>query len=137
MKSSKKIPYQGEIRSSKRTIIPEQGEIWLVEFPKTSESRKPIRPCLIISNDQQNIYDEEVIGLPLTTEEVIPGEVQPFEIPVVANKETGLEKDSRILTNRIHTFNKELRLLKRLGRVSEEVWERVLGSLWGGITGKR
>ncbi|CAG8719164.1 17875_t:CDS:2, partial [Cetraspora pellucida] len=84
-----------------------------------NESRKPIRPCLIISNNQQNIYDEEVIALPLTTEEVIPGEVQSFEIPVVA-KETGLDVDSRILTNRIHTFNKELRLLKRLGRVSEE-----------------
>ncbi|CAG8833730.1 13518_t:CDS:2, partial [Racocetra persica] len=45
------------------------------------------------NNDQQNIYDEEVIGLPLTTEEVIKGEVQSFEIPIRANKETGLDVD--------------------------------------------
>ena len=76
--------------------IPRQGEIWLVEFPKTKESRKPFRPCLVISNDNQNIYDEEVIALPLTTEEVIEGEIQPFEIPIEANKETGLDENSRI-----------------------------------------
>ena len=92
-----------------------------MKFPKTKENRKPFRPCLIISNNNQNIYDEEVISLPLTTEEVIPGEVQPFEIPVESNKETGLDENSRILTNRVHTFNKELRLIKRLGQIQPEV----------------
>jgi len=58
--------------------IPQQGELWLVEFSKNTENRKPYRPCLIISNNQQNLYDEEVIALPLTTKEVIEGEVQPF-----------------------------------------------------------
>jgi|SRR6185312_2941984 len=111
-------------QSSKK--IPKQGEIWLVKFPKTRESRKPFRPCLVISNDSQNIYDEEIIVLPLTTEEVIPGEIQPFEIPFQSNKETGLEEDSRILTNRIHTFNKELRLIKRLGQVGPEIWNQIL-----------
>ena len=86
-----------------------------MEFPKTKESRKPFRPCLVISNDSQNTYDEEVIALPLTTEEVIEGEIQSFEIPVKTNKETGLDEESRILANRIHTFNKELRLIKKLG----------------------
>jgi mRNA-degrading endonuclease toxin of MazEF toxin-antitoxin module len=41
---------------SKARNIPKRGEIWLVEFPLTKESRKPIRPCLIISNDIQNEY---------------------------------------------------------------------------------
>lgn len=135
--SSKKNPKQGEIRSSERISIPRQGEIWLVEFPKTKESRKPFRPCLIISNDNQNIYDEEVIALPLTTEEVIKGETQPFEIPIESNKETGLDEDSRILTNRIHTFNKELRLIKKLGQVNPEIWNGVLISLWEGLAGKK
>ena len=92
-----------------------------MEFPKTKESRKPICPCLVISNDSQNIYDEEVIALPLTTEEVIKGEIQPFEIPVETNKQTGLDEESRILTNRIHIFNKELRLIKKLGQVNPEI----------------
>lgn len=115
--------------------IPFQGEIWLVEFPKAKESRKPFRPCVVISNDEQNIHDEEVIVLPLTTEEIIPGEVQPFEIPVENNQETGLDEPSRILTNRIHTINKELRLVKRLGKIDQEIWEEMSNSLW--ITIKR
>jgi hypothetical protein len=65
----------------------------------------------------------------LTTEEVIPGEIQPFEISVESNKETGLDEGSRVLTNRIHTFNKELRLIKRLGKIKPEIWNRVLISL--------
>lgn len=75
----------------------------------------------MISNNNQNIYDEEVIALPLTTEAVIPGEIQPFEIPIESNKETGLDEDSRILTNRIHTFDKELRLVKQLGQIKSEI----------------
>jgi mRNA-degrading endonuclease toxin of MazEF toxin-antitoxin module len=101
----------------------------LVEFPKTTESRKPFRPCLVISNNNQNIYDGEVIALPLTTEEVIADEIQPFEIPIQSNRETGLDEASRILTNRIHTFDKKLRLLRRLGQASPEIWNRVLVSL--------
>ena len=135
----KKIPKQGKRikeSSSQMPHIPRQGEIWLVAFPKTKESRKPFRPCLVVSNDNQNIYDEEIIALPLTTEEVISGEIQPFEILIKSTKETGLDEDSRILTNRIHTFNKELRLLKRLGQVKPEIWNQVLISLWEGLAGK-
>jgi mRNA-degrading endonuclease toxin of MazEF toxin-antitoxin module len=112
-----------------KSKIPYQGEIWLIEFPKTKESRKPFRPCLVISNDEQNIYDEEAIVLPLTTEEVIAGEIQPFEIPVESNSETGLDEPSRILTNRIHTVNKELRLREKLGKIDLETWKKVLTSL--------
>jgi len=101
--------------------IPYQGEIWLVEFPQNKESRKPIRPCLVISNNLQNKYDEEIIVFAITTQEVIKGEIQLFEIPVEANQETGLDKPSRILLNRIHTMDKELRLLKRLGHINQEI----------------
>jgi mRNA-degrading endonuclease toxin of MazEF toxin-antitoxin module len=100
--------------------IPKQSEIWLVKFPKNKEGRKPFRPCVIISNDNQNKYDEEVIIMPLTTEEVITGEIQPFEIPVMVNSKTGLKKPSRILTNRIHTIDKELRLIEKLGKIDQE-----------------
>ena len=93
----------------------------MAKFNQVRETRKPFRPCLIISNEQQNIYDEEIIILPLTTEQVITGEIQPFEVLITDNKETGLKEPSRILTNRIHTIDKELRLIKRLGKVDQEV----------------
>ena len=44
------LPKQGEIQR------PRQGEIWLVEFSPTKEDRKPIRPCLVISDNIQNEY---------------------------------------------------------------------------------
>ena len=116
MAESKKAPQQGETKN-----IPCQGEIWLVEFPKTKESRKPIRPCLVISNNLQNKHDEQVIVAAITTQEVIPREIQFFEIPIIANRETGLDENSRILLNRIHTVDKKLRLLKRLGKIKPEI----------------
>jgi mRNA-degrading endonuclease toxin of MazEF toxin-antitoxin module len=119
----------------KTAKIPYQREIWIVEFPKTTESRKPLRPCVVvISNDEQNIYDKEVIVLPLTTEEVISGEIQPFEILVKNNSATGLDEPSRILTNRVHTIDKELRLREKLGKISLETWKKLLSSLWVVIT---
>jgi mRNA-degrading endonuclease toxin of MazEF toxin-antitoxin module len=44
--------------------------------------------------------------------------VQFFEVPVEINQKTGLEEPSRILLNRIHTLNKNLRLIKKLGQVN-------------------
>src|SRR4051794_239643 len=99
---------------------PRQGEIWLIRFNQIKEPRKPFRPCLIISHDNQNQNDEEIIVSPLTTQEVIKGEVQFFEVSVEDNKETGLDESSRILLNRIHTIDKELRLIKRLGKVDNK-----------------
>jgi mRNA interferase MazF len=92
-----------------------------VNFKQAKETRKPYRPCLILSSDQQNIHDHEVIILPITTDEVIKGEVQLFEITIEVSQETGLDAPSRILTNRIHTIDKELRLIKKLGRISQEI----------------
>jgi mRNA-degrading endonuclease toxin of MazEF toxin-antitoxin module len=105
-------------KSNKR--IPQQGEIWLVNFKKIKEASKPFRPCLVISNNDQNESDEEVIVSPLTTQEVIAGEIQFFEVLVEASQETGLDEPSRILLNRIHTIDKELRLIKKLGRLDRK-----------------
>ena len=99
---------------------PRQGEIWLIRFNQIKETRKPFRPCLIISHDNQNQNDEEIIVSPLTTQEVIVGEVQLFEVLVENNQETGLDEPSRILLNRIHTIDKELRLIKKLGKVDNK-----------------
>ena len=107
--------------NKKTSDFPKQGEIWLVNFQKIKETVKPYRPCLIISNNDQNECDEEVIIVPLTTQEVIKGEVQLFEVLVENNQETGLDEPSRILLNRIHTIDKELRLIKRLGKVDSEI----------------
>ena len=117
--------------------FPKQGEIWLVNFKKIKETSKPYRPCLVISNNEQNEFDEEVIVVPLTTREVIAGEVQFFEVPVEINQKTGLEEPSRILLNRIHTLNKNLRLIKKLGQVNAKTWAQVWKALWVVFTGRK
>jgi len=48
------------------------------------------------------------------------GEIQFFEVLVENNQEIGLDELSRILLNRIHTIDKELRLIKKLGKVDNK-----------------
>lgn len=82
-------PKQGEVRR-----IPRQGQIWLVEFPKVKESRKPTRPCLVISDNVQNECDEWIVVIPLTTEDI---------------------ENIQSLKNSVRTFNKVLlNLLKSI-----------------------
>ena len=114
---------------------PLQGEIWLIKFDQVKETRKPFRPCLIISHDNQN--DEEIIVSPLTTQAVIRGEIQFFEVLVENNQEIGLDEPSRILLNRIHTIDKELRLIKKIGKVDNKTWNQVWNALWIVFTGKK
>ena len=126
-----------EEKMTNNKSFPKQGEVWLINFKKLKETSKPYRPCLVISNNEQNEFDEEVIVSPLTTQEVIVGEVQLFEVLVENNQETGLDEPSRILLNRIHTIDKELRLIKRLGKVDSEIWSQVWKALWIVFAGKK
>lgn len=123
--------------SKKANGFPKQGEIWLVNFKKIKETSKPYRPCLVISNNEQNEFDEEVIVSPLTTQEVIAGEIQFFEVPVEVSQKTGLDEPSRILLNRIHTVDKKLRLIKKLGQADSKVWRQVWKGLWTVFTGRK
>ena len=56
--------------SNKALPLPKQGQIWLVKFPPTKEDRKPIRPCLVISDNIQNQYGKWIVVVPLTTEDI-------------------------------------------------------------------
>src|SRR4051795_2611959 len=92
---------------------PKRGEIWLVDYnykPKQGKEReleiaskiKKIRPSLVISNDAQNEYDEEIIMVPLSSQglEII----RPHELFIKKNKKNGLEADSKILFNRLRNI---------------------------------
>ncbi len=98
--------------SNKLLPLPKQGEIWLVEFPKTKESRKPIRPCLVISGDIQNKYGKWIVVIALTTEDI--DNIEPFEVLVKNTPETGLDYPSKLQFNYPRTVDRE-RLKERLG----------------------
>lgn len=93
-----------------------------MEFPPAKESRKPIRPVLIISDNIQNEHDEWIAVVPITTEDI--ENIEPFEVFTKNTQETGLDYPSKIQLIYPFTIDKE-RLKKYLGIASREVIEQV------------
>src|SRR5437016_12329489 len=89
MKKTSKLPKRGEMQS-----IPHRGEIWLVKFKKAKETPKTFRPCLVISGDIQNEFNDLIAVVPITTDNVEI--VEPFEVFVKNTQETGLDEPSKI-----------------------------------------
>ena len=112
---------------SKALPLPKQGEIWLVEFPPTLEDRKPIRPCLVISDNIQNQYGKWIVVIPLTTEDI--ENIEPFEVFIKNTEETGLDHPSKLQFNYPRTVDRK-RLKEHLGVVNgkrirelKEAWQ--------------
>lgn len=106
--------------------IPQQGQIWLVEFPKIKEFSKPFRPALVISNNLQNEFDNLITVATLTTDDI--ENIRPFEVFVENNKESGLDYPSKILAGYSFSIYKE-RLIELLGTVEEEIMTKVKTAL--------
>jgi len=104
--------------SNKALPLPKKGEIWLVEFPPTLEDRKPIRPCLVISDNIQNEYGKWIVVITLTTEDIKT--IEPFEVFVKNTPETGLDYPSKLQFNYPRTVDRA-RLKEHLGVVNRKM----------------
>ena len=121
----------------KKPKLPKQGEIWLVDFNRKREKEQnKIRPVLIMSNNWQNQYNDYSVVAPLTSEEEELENVEPFEVLIEANKENGLDENSKILLHRLLAIDKEERLITRLGTANSKIWAQAWKSLWIVFTGK-
>jgi len=60
---------------------------------------------------------------PFTTDEI--DEIADYEVFVENTKETGLDKPSKVLLQRIKAVEKELRLIDYLGAVDKKTMEKV------------
>ena len=69
-------------------LFPVKGEIWLVKFEKLKEFSKPYRPCLVVSNNTQNKFDEKIVVVPITTNDI--ENIEPFEVFINNILNTGL-----------------------------------------------
>ena len=115
--------------------IHKRGEIWLVDYnykPKQGKEReleivsyiKKIRPSLIVSNDAQNEYDEEIIVVPLSSQEL--EKICSYELLIKKSKKNGLDEDSKFLFNRLRNIEKDTRLGDyRIGVVDKEIMKEV------------
>lgn len=92
-----------------------RGDIILVNFEpaRPSEANK-IRPSILVTNDQANLFGVNVMVVPLTGN---LDRVYPFQLFLPA-EQTGLEKDSKAQVELTRSVSKT-RLGKRVGRLSE------------------
>ncbi|RHZ36170.1 type II toxin-antitoxin system PemK/MazF family toxin [endosymbiont GvMRE of Glomus versiforme] len=104
--------------------IPKKGEIWLVKFKRAKETPKTFRPCLVISNDTQNEFNDLIVVAPITTENI--ENIEPFEVYIENTPETGLDHPSKVLFIFPMTIDKELRLVgqQRLGLANKKVMQK-------------
>src|SRR5436190_14619899 len=125
MKKSSKTLKKGERQKpSQIQSIPRRGEIWLVRFKKAKETPKTFRPCLVISSDIQNEFNDLIAVIPITTDNV--ESVETFEVFIKNTPETGLDHPSKIQFIYPMTIDKELRLVdkQRLGIANKEIMEK-------------
>ncbi len=104
--------------------FPHRGEIYLVDFKRRKglEIRK-IRPAIVISNDIQNEHDRYLTVAPLSSDEMEI--IRPFEVLVLKTISNGLDTDSKILLNQIHSIDYQTRLRKYCGQLEEKLIKEV------------
>jgi mRNA interferase MazF len=92
-------------------------DVYLVNLDPTvgSEIQKT-RPCLVVSPDEMNRYLATVIVAPMTTKG------QPYPTRVSCQFQS---RDGQIVLDQLRTVDK-VRLVKRLGRISQETQHAVL-----------
>jgi mRNA interferase MazF len=105
-----------------RLVLPQRGEIYLVNFDPTvgSEIQKT-RPALILQNDIANKHSPITIVAAITSK--FDDRLYPTEVLVLASN-TGLSQDSVVLLNQIRSIDRT-RLIRRLGVVSDEIMTAV------------
>jgi mRNA interferase MazF len=109
---AKKASKQMTIRLIKR------GEIYWVDLPnKKGRELKEIHPCLVISNDKQNMFSPLIIVLPITSLK-IGDNIFPFQAAIK------LQKPSVILVDQIQTIDRE-KFKERIGKLDLKLMEEV------------
>jgi len=99
-----------------------RGEIWLADLnPAQGSEQSGTRPVLIFQNNSVNRFTSTFLTIPLTTN------LRRASLPtcvLVRQGEGGLIKDSVALCHQLRVIDK-LRLLRRLGAVSDDVMTAV------------
>ncbi|MBD2148656.1 type II toxin-antitoxin system PemK/MazF family toxin [Pseudanabaena sp. FACHB-1277] len=101
-------------------MVVERFDVFLVNLDPTVGSEiKKTRPCLVISPDDMNLYISTVIIAPMTTK----GKEYPTRLVCQFQGKNG-----QIILDQIRTVDK-VRLIKKLGRISQDEQEIVLATL--------
>ena len=92
------------------------GDIVLVRYPFTDFSDEKLRPALVL------LHEDEEGDYLLAFITSIPLQRSNFDYPILAEKETGLKKDSLVRLKKIMTIHKSL-ILGRIGTIPPHDWK--------------
>jgi len=99
-----------------------RGDIWLVNLdPTIGHEIKKSRPSAVIQNDLGNKYSPITVIAPITSQNI--EKIYPIEV-LLTKRNSGLEKDSKILLNQIRAVDKR-RLIRKIGRIDKEIMIKV------------
>lgn len=95
-----------------------RGEIYWVDLPdKKGRELKELHPCLVVSNDKQNLFSPLIIAMPITSLKT-GDKAFPFQVLIQ------LKKPSVILIDQIQTLDRE-KFKGRIGKLDAELMEEV------------
>ena len=98
-----------------------RGEIfWANLDPFMGAEISKTLPVLIISNDINNLYSQNITIIPITKS---ISKIYPFEV-FVSKDISGLVYDSKIKTNQIRTIDKQ-RLISKISEITPEIIKEV------------
>lgn len=105
-----------------KIAFPQRGDIYLVSFdPTVGAEIQKTRPALVIQNDIGNQYSPITIVAAITSKFDLP----PYPTEVIMEpKDSGLKQASAVVLNQIRSVDRQ-RLIKRIGKASPEVMDRV------------
>ncbi|MFA5428650.1 MAG: type II toxin-antitoxin system PemK/MazF family toxin [Sulfurimonas sp.] len=102
-----------------KEYIPKKGDLVILTFdPSAGHEQQGRRPALIISNEVFNKHVGLAIACPITNTD----RNFPFHVKVESDNLTGF-----IMTEQIKSVDYNVRKVKFVERVSDEVMEKVLG----------
>ena len=102
-----------------KEYIPKKGDLVILTFdPSAGHEQQGRRPALIISNEVFNKHVGLAIACPITNTD----RNFPFHVKVESGNLTGF-----IMTEQIKSIDYNVRKVKFVERVSDEVLEKVLG----------
>ena len=92
--------------------------------PKKGEEIGKIRPCIVISDDDENHILDTIIVIPLSTQLI--DDMLPYRLRLV--KRDKLEKDSDVLINHIRTISKK-RVTSKISKITNEEYKLIISNL--------
>jgi len=92
--------------------------------PKKGDEIGKIRPCVIISNNDENSILDTIIVIPLSTKLI--DDMLPYRLRLL--KRDNLEKDSDVLINHIRTISKK-RVTSKISKITNDEYELIISNL--------